>query len=89
MTELRERLRSALERELSPQSLEIIDDSARHAGHVGAREGAHFTIALVSAVFTGRPQLERHRLVYAAVASLMGRGVHALSIQARSPEEVS
>jgi len=89
MTDMRERLRSALERELSPQSLEIIDDSARHAGHVGAREGGHFTIALVSEAFTGRPQLERHRLVYAAVASLMGRGVHALSIRAHSPEEIS
>jgi BolA protein len=81
-------LRSALEKELSPLSLDIIDDSARHAGHAGAREGGHFTVALVSKAFSGRPQLERHRLVYAAVAPLMGRGVHALSIQAHSPEEV-
>jgi len=89
MTEMREQLRSALERELSPLSLEIVDDSARHVGHAGAREGGHFTIEVVSGVFTGRPQLERHRLVYAAVAPLMGRGVHALSIRAHSPEEVS
>jgi BolA protein len=89
MTEMREQLRSALEKELSPLSLEIVDDSARHAGHAGAREGGHFTIEVVSRAFTGRPQLERHRLVYAAVAPLMGRGVHALSIQAHSPEEVS
>ncbi len=84
-----EQLRSALERQLSPLSLDIIDDSARHAGHAGAREGGHFTVALVSEAFSGRPQLERHRLVYAAIAPLMGRGVHALSIQAHSPEEVS
>jgi len=80
-------LRSAIERALSPVSLEIIDDSARHAGHAGAREGGHFRIVVVAEGFAGRSQLERHRLVYAAVASLMGQGVHALSIVARTPEE--
>ena len=88
MTDVREQLRSALQRELSPVSLDIVDDSAPHAGHAGAREGGHFTVALVSKIFSGRSQLERHRLVYAAVAPLMGRGVHALSIHAQTPEEV-
>jgi BolA protein len=83
-----EQLRLALERELAPQSLEIIDDSAKHAGHAGAREGGHFRVMLVATAFKGRSQLERHRLVYAAVAPLMGQGVHALSIDARAPEEV-
>jgi BolA family transcriptional regulator, general stress-responsive regulator len=82
-------IRAAIERELAPTSLEIFDDSARHAGHAGAREGGHFRVTLVSAAFKGRPQLERHRLVYAAVAPLMGRGIHALNIVARTPEEVS
>ena len=82
-------IRAALERELAPTSIEIFDDSARHAGHAGAREGGHFRVTLVSAAFKGRPQLERHRLVYAAVAPLMGRGIHALNIVARTPEEVS
>jgi len=82
-------IRTALERELAPTSIEIVDDSARHAGHAGAREGGHFRVTLVSAAFQGRPQLERHRMVYAAVASLMGRGIHALNIVARTPEEVS
>jgi BolA family transcriptional regulator, general stress-responsive regulator len=82
-----EQLRLALQRELKPLSLEIIDESARHAGHAGAREGGHFQVVLVSEAFRGHSQLERHRLVYAAVASLMGRGVHALSISARAPEE--
>jgi BolA family transcriptional regulator, general stress-responsive regulator len=82
-----ERLREALQRELSPLSLEIIDDSAKHAGHAGAREGGHFQLVLTAAAFKGRSQLERHRMVYAAVAPLMGQGVHALSIIARSPEE--
>ena len=89
MTELRDQLRSALERDLAPLKLDIVDDSAKHAGHAGAREGGHFRVALVSKAFSGKAQLERHRLVYAAVAPLMGRGVHALSIDAHSPEEVS
>jgi len=81
-------LRAAIERELAPQALEIADDSAKHAGHAGAREGGHYQVRVVSAAFRGRSQLERHRLVYAAVASLMGQGVHALSISALSPDEV-
>jgi BolA protein len=83
-----EEIRAVLQRELAPQSLEILDDSARHAGHAGAREGGHFRVTLVSEVFAGRGQLERHRLVYAAVAPLMGRGIHALNIVARTPEEI-
>ena len=84
-----EQLRSALERALAPLALEIIDDSAQHAGHAGAREGGHFRVTIVAAAFSGHSQLERHRLVYAAVAPLMGQGVHALSIVARSPNELS
>ena len=84
-----EQLRLALQRGLSPLSLDIIDDSAHHAGHAGAREGGHYRVVLVAKAFTGRSQLERHRLVYAAVAPLMGRGIHALNIVARTPEEVS
>jgi BolA protein len=80
-------LRGALERALAPASLEILDDSARHAGHPGARGGGHFRITLVSAAFRGRSHLERHRLVYAAVAPLMSGAVHALNIIARTPEE--
>ena len=82
-----EALRTALQKELAPVSLEIIDDSAKHAGHAGAREGGHFRVVLVAAAFNGLSQLQRHRLVYAAVAPLMGAGVHALSISARTPEE--
>jgi BolA family transcriptional regulator, general stress-responsive regulator len=82
-------MRAALERSLAPRSLEIIDDSARHAGHEGARSGGHFRVTLVADAFRGRSQLERHRLVYAAVAPLMGSGVHALNIVARAPEEAA
>ena len=82
-------IRAAIQRELAPKSIDIFDDSARHAGHAGAREGGHFRVNLVADAFKGRGQLERHRLVYAAVAPLMGRGIHALNIVARTPEEVS
>ena len=80
-------LRSALEHALAPRSLEIVDDSARHAGHAGARSGGHYRVTLVADAFRGRSRLERHRLVYAAVAPLMSGSVHALNIIARSPEE--
>ena len=83
-----EQLRLALESQLRPVSLEILDDSAQHAGHAGAREGGHFRVVLVADLFNGRSQLERHRLVYAAVAPLMGQSVHALSIIARTPNEI-
>jgi BolA protein len=82
-----EALRTALQKELAPVSLEIIDDSARHAGHAGAREGGHFRVVVVADAFKGLSQLQRHRLVYGAVDSLMGRGIHALNIVARTPDE--
>ena len=87
-------LRTALQQELAPVSLEIIDDSAQHAGHAGAREGGHFRVSLVSEAFNGLSQLQRHRLVYAAVDKLMGKAspemkIHALSIvSARTPKEL-
>lgn len=83
-------MRCALERAFAPRALEIIDDSARHAGHAGAAGGGgHYRVTLVSDAFRGRSGLERHRLVYAALAPLMAGAVHALSIIARTPEESS
>ena len=81
-------IRTALERAFSPLSLEVLDDSARHAGHEGARSGGHFRIALESHSFAGRSPLERHRMVYEALASLMGRGIHAVTIHATAPRSV-
>jgi BolA protein len=78
-----ELLRAALESALHPTLLEIRDDSARHAGHAGAREGGHFHVIIAAPGFAGASQLERHRMVYAAAAELMGRDIHALSIDAR------
>ena len=79
------RLRAALIAALAPQNLKIRDDSAQHAGHAGAREGGHFWVSVTSARFVGLPVRERHRLVYAAVADLMGKDIHALSIEAHVP----
>lgn len=70
---------------LQPESIEIIDDSALHAGHAGAREGGHYRLRIVSAQFAGKKTMERHRMVHAALASLMQNGIHALSINAQTP----
>ena len=81
---IRERLTSVLE----PEHLEIIDDSHRHAGHAGAAGGGgHFTVIIVSGKFAQQKSLMRHRLVYQAVADLMPAQIHALSINAMTPEE--
>jgi BolA protein len=78
-----DRLRAALEQALHPTRLDIRDDSALHEGHAGAREGGHFHVTIIAAAFAGVSQVERHRMVYAAAAELMGRDIHALSIDAR------
>ena len=80
---LRDRLQT-----LSPSLLEIHDDSHLHAGHAGAREGAHFRITVVSAQFSGQNTVARHRQVFAAVGDLMRGKIHALAISAKTPEEV-
>ena len=80
-----EKLRAALEQAFHPALLEIRDDSAKHAGHAGAREGGHFHVTIVAAAFEGVSQVQRHRMVYAAAAEMMGRDIHALSIEARPP----
>jgi BolA family transcriptional regulator, general stress-responsive regulator len=79
-----EKLRAALQSALEPSLLEIRDDSAKHAGHAGAREGGHFHVTIAAAAFAGTSQVQRHRMVYAAAAELMGREIHALSIDARA-----
>jgi len=84
---LREHLVAALESQLAPTRLELIDDSAAHAGHAGAREGAHFELRIVSPRFAGLSRVARHRLVYDAVRPWMAEGVHALAIDARTPDE--
>jgi len=85
--------RSDLQRELQaalqPDFLEVQDDSHLHAGHAGAREGRHYSVRIVSARFAGLSRVARHRLVYDALHTLIPRGIHALAIDAKAPEEVA
>lgn len=81
-----ETMRAALESAFAPSALEIIDDGVRHAGHAAAGRG-HFRVLLVSEAFRGRSRLERHRMVYAALAPLLESSVHALNIAARTADE--
>ncbi len=83
-----EQIRGALQHALAPSVLEIEDDSHRHAGHAGARDGrGHFNVHVVSERFAGMAPLARHRAVYAALGTLMETDIHALSIRAHTPSE--
>ncbi len=83
-----ERIRHALQHAFNPDLLEVEDDSHRHAGHAGARDGrGHFNVIVVSAAFVGKASLARHRAVYAALGDMMQTDIHALSIKALTPEE--
>jgi BolA protein len=81
---IRERLAA-----LEPQALDLIDESDMHRGHAGYREGggSHWRLSIVSARFCGQSTVERHRMIYRALGSLMQHPIHALAITARSPEE--
>jgi len=84
MQQIEAKLRAALE----PESLDLVDDSHKHAGHAGAKGGAgHFDLTIVSGKFSGRNTVGRHRLIYAALADMMPGEIHALSIKAFAPEE--
>ena len=81
-------IRRRLEEAFTPDELEIVDDSHRHAGHAGARDGrGHFHVRLVSPVFSGKNKVERHRLVYSALGALMQTDIHALGVMAVSPDD--
>ena len=75
---------------LNPETLEITDDSAAHAGHAGAAPSGntHWSVAIVSRIFEGKPTVARHRMVYSALGDLMNNPIHALQIDARAPDEV-
>lgn len=74
---------------LNPTILEIIDESRKHAGHAGARDGGgHYVLHIVSAQFVGNNTVARHRMIYSALGELMKREIHALTIQAHTPDEI-
>ena len=87
------RVQAAIRRKLSaalaPSRLDIVDDSARHAGHAGARpEGeSHFTVEIVSARFAGLSRVARQRLVYGALADELRTDIHALALKTLAPDE--
>ena len=84
------RLEAVLTQAFSPTLLRVVDDSARHAGHAGAQPGGetHYHILVVSEVFRGMARIARSRAVHAAVATEFAEGMHALSLELRTPEEM-
>ena len=85
----RERIEARLREAFAPLALEVVDDSARHRGHAGNTGGGHFRVVLVSERFRGVPRVERHRLVYASLAEELQAEIHALELDARTPEEAA
>ena len=83
-----ERIEAALRAALEPVHLEIADESHRHRGHAGAADGrGHFRVTVVSSRFAGVSRIERHRLVYDALDDQLRSDIHALAVEARTPEE--
>ncbi|MBV9051056.1 MAG: BolA family transcriptional regulator [Hyphomicrobiales bacterium] len=84
-----ERIEAKLKAAFTPRALKVDDDSHKHHGHSGWREGGetHFSVAVMSDAFTGKSRVERHRMVNAALAEELGSGVHALAISAKAPGE--
>lgn len=81
-------IRDALQAAFAPALLEVRDDSHRHAGHAGARDGrGHFDVRIASQAFAGMAPLARHRAIYEALGTLMTTDIHALSIHAGVPGE--
>ncbi len=79
-----EALRQRLAEALAPTRLEVIDESAAHAGHAGADgtgSGTHFRVRIASPMFAGKTPVARHRLVYDALQLFLDRGLHALAIE--------
>ena len=88
MNECETRMRARLA-VLEPAQLEIVDESHKHAGHAGARDGGgHYVVRIVSAQFIGKNTVARHRMIYYAMGELMKREIHALTIQALAPNEL-
>ena len=81
-------IRTRLDAELSPESLQVDDESHMHVGHEGAKGGlGHFRVLVVSDRFRGQSPIKRHRLVYQAMGDLMQTDIHALAIDAFTPDE--
>jgi BolA protein len=84
-----DRLRAALTAAFDPQDLQVVDDSARHAGHAGAGPGGetHYSVRMVSTAFAGQSRVARSRAVHETLNAEFQDGLHALSLTLRSPSE--
>jgi BolA protein len=81
-------IKSLLTSHLSPEKLELIDDSATHAGHAGAQSGGgHYYVTIVSSAFEGQSMVQRHQMIYRALGDMMKQQIHALGINALTPSE--
>jgi BolA protein len=79
----------ALLESLDPLSVDIIDESHKHAGHAGSRDGAgHYRLQIVTTKFIGKNTMARHRMIYSALDGMMKSEIHALNIQALTPDEI-
>ena len=88
MSERLENIRQRLAA-LNPTALELIDESHKHAGHAGARDGGgHYVLNIVSAQFIGKNTIARHRMIYLALGKMMQQEIHALTIHAQTPDEI-
>lgn len=82
-----QRMELMLQEAFKPEFLDIQDDSHKHAGHAGAREGkGHFTVTIVSEAFNGKSAIQKHRMVYQALGDMMTDDIHALAINAESSD---
>ena len=73
---------------LNPLKVEIEDEGHLHVGHAGAKSGGHFKLFIVSQSFNNMTQINRHKLIYKTLSKLLKTEIHALSINAKSPEEL-
>jgi BolA protein len=88
MTPRMQAIEAALQAAFPDARITLIDESHKHVGHAGARDGrGHFDLTLISAAFRGQRSLVRHRLVYAALGPLMDTDIHALRLTTLTPEE--
>jgi BolA family transcriptional regulator, general stress-responsive regulator len=85
----RDRIREKLVAAFSPQTLDVVDESHKHAGHAGSRPGGetHYRVHIVSEAFRGKSRIERHRMVNETLSGELAGGVHALAIHAAAPGE--
>ncbi|MEY3107059.1 MAG: hypothetical protein RIT35_1232 [Pseudomonadota bacterium] len=83
-----ETIKQLLNESLKPDLLEIIDNSAAHAGHAGAKSGGgHYHVTIIAEAFEGKTLVQRHQLIYKALGDMMKQQIHALGINALSPSE--